>query len=214
MKKFWISLLHFIIMVGIWICIISIILICLDKTPSSSSEILSLISVSTGVSGAFLVVYQLTGSRDAARASKRIQEGDFILRYNQSFIQDDNMIRVEHLLEEYWVKYEDEERPPLITDDNRQIFINYLVYLEGVAPLVLGDALSFDAIDDLMAYRFFLAVNDPDMQKDQLFAYPEYYRGCFKLYKEWKRYRKSKGYEIIREDKGLDTWKDFEKYGS
>ncbi len=83
------------------------------------------------------------------------------------------------------------------------MFINYLVYLEGLATLVLNDMMKLDHIDDLMAFRFFLAVNNPELQKAQLAVFPQFYRGCFKLYRKWTEY-----YEEmlgLAAKKGVDT---------
>ena len=66
-----------------------------------------------------------------------------------------------------------------------QDFINYLVYLEGVAAIVNAGVVRLSAIDDLMAYRYFIAVNNPVVQKFELVPYQEYYQGLIKLFKKW-----------------------------
>ena len=38
------------------------------------------------------------------------------------------------------------------------------------------------AVDDLFSYRFFLAMNNKEVQEFELGPEAEYYRGCFKLY--------------------------------
>lgn len=74
--------------------------------------------------------------------------------------------------------------------------------------------LTLEHIDDLMAYRFYLAVNNPEVQEKELKRFAGDYRGCFKLYKIWTAYRKEKGYEIHQEQTALDKWEDFEKYAA
>lgn len=78
-----------------------------------------------------------------------------------------------------------------------------------------------DYIDALMAYRFFLAVDNAELQEKEIRPFAEYYRGCFKLYRIWKAYRRARGYkdpvdgcsnkDAMRE---LDAWEDFEKYAA
>jgi hypothetical protein len=63
-----------------------------------------------------------------------------------------------------------------------------------------------------MAYRFFIAVNNPELQEKELFKFPEYYKGCFKLYKEWSQYRNKHDLKIPMEDTALNKWSDFSKY--
>lgn len=86
------------------------------------------------------------------------------------------------------------------------------MYLEGLAPLILRDVLYLSHVDDLFAYRFFLAVNNREIQEDQLFAFPDYYRGCFKLYEKWKKYRRDSHRAILMEEHGLDRLEEYEKY--
>lgn len=110
-----------------------------------------------------------------------------MLQYNQTILQDENMVLVESLLENQ--AYYDTERREILTSENRQKIVNYLVYLESIAPLVLNGVLTLDHIDNLMAYRFFIAVENVELQEKELFPFADYYRGCFKLYKIWKDFR-------------------------
>lgn len=178
---------------------------------SETSELVSgLLEATTAVVGTAFVAYQLGQTNDDARRARDIEEASFLLELNKSFIENEDMVHVEQDLERNWLGTLGRES--LITDKNRQNFINYLVYLEGIAPFILRDILHFETIDDLMAYRFYLAVNNPELQKDQLIAFPEYYRGCFKLYAKWTRYRRSRGFEILNEEHGLDHWDQFYRY--
>lgn len=146
------------------------------------------------------VLNQLKRDEKLEQEQNEIEEARFILEYNQAFIQDSNMTQVEQLLENQM----EGDAEKKISPEQRQKCINYLVYLEGLAPLVREDVLKLDHIDDLMAYRFFLAVNNPLLQEDQLFRYPEYYLGCFQLYQLWKEYRLNKGKDILQSETPLD----------
>ena len=42
--------------------------------------------------------------------------------------------------------------------------------------------------------------------------FPDFYKGCFKLYAVWKNYRDSRGYEILQEKQSLDLWLQYENY--
>ena len=161
------------------------------------------------VAAAALVFYPLQLGNQVEDHQNNIEEARFILQYNQAFIQDPNMSHVEQLLEQSMLQKTDE---PIITDENRQLFINYLVYLESLAPLILRGVLQLEHVDDLFAYRYFLAVNHPQVQRDQLFVFPDYYRGCFKLYEMWKSYRLTRGEPILQRATALDTWLHYESY--
>ena len=159
---------------------------------------------------AIMIVFQLQQGRDLERSQRDIDEAQFILQYNQSFIQDPNMCYVEQSLERKMLGKTGDA--PIITEENRQLFVNYLVYLESLAPLILQNVLTLEHIDDLMAYRFFLAVNDPEVQESELFAFPDYYRGCFKLYDKWKTHRRSANRPIPRIENDLCKWEGYETF--
>ncbi len=173
----------------------------LSMTLSLIGAIVSAISLS-------IVVFQLHKGNKATVKASDIDEAQFLLQYNQTFIQDEKMYSVEQHLERSMINNSSLN----IMDENRQNYINYLVYLEGLAPVILKGIMKLETIDDLMGYRFFLCVNNKDIQKDQLFVFPDYYKGCFKLYRFWQTYRKSLNEPILMENDALDKWIHFEKY--
>ena len=178
----------------------------LNMSDEQAGIVADMISGVIAAVAAGTVLFQLKESEMERIRQNDIEEASFILQYNQAFIHDANMTEVESLLEAsaYYNRKE-----PIINDDNRQKFVNYLVYLEGLAPLILRGILSLDHIDNLMSYRFYLAVNNPEVQTKELKRFATEYRGCFKLYKVWTEYRNSKGYEIILNETSLDKWEDF-----
>lgn len=59
--------------------------------------------------------------------------------------------------------------------------------------LIKRNVMHLGVIDDLFAYRFFIAVNNPVVQKFELLPYANYYQGCFELSEMWtKQWRKKK----------------------
>ena len=153
-----------------------------------------------------LVIIEIRAADEEHVRQNDIEESSFILQYNQAFIQDPNMTEVESLLERnafYGLP------SPIMNSDNRQQFINYLVYLEGLAPLILNGILKLEHIDNLMAYRFFLAVNNPELQKSEIEPFAIFYQGCFKLYKRWSEYRLEHHLEIPLRKSSLDKLEVF-----
>lgn len=133
------------------------------------------------------------------RSNERINEAQLIMELNHQFISSEQLSQVEWALEKYYARYLkakeggndnavieldidlDMEKP------SRQNLVNYLVHLEGIAALVSEGVLHLDTITDLMAYRYFIAVNNPIVQKKELLPYEDYYRGCFRIYDEWSK---------------------------
>ena len=179
-------------------------------SEGQASLVVGMIEGAVGAISAGFVLYQLRIGDSLEERQNDIEESKFLLQYNQAFIQDHNMCSAEQSLER-WMENPNLEGT-MINRENRQFFINYLVYLEGLAPLVFRKILRLEYIDDLMAYRFFIAVNNPELQRDQLFRYPDYYRGCFKLYSIWKQYRQAYQLPIPLNEYSLDKWIDYEKY--
>ena len=133
------------------------------------------------------------------RSNERINEAQLIMELNDQFVSNAQFTRVELELEKYYAQYRKarESGSPVesisfgidldVFDEDRQSVVNYLVHLEGIAALVNEGVLHLNVITDLMAYRYFIAVNNPVVQEKELLPYREYYRGCFRIYEKWSR---------------------------
>lgn len=127
--------------------------------------------------------------------NKLLNEAQFIMELNEQFLSDSNLSDVEWELEKYYNRFrkgelteeycEKFEEKFDLEKRERQHLVNYLVHLEGIAALVNNGVLHLDAIDDLMSYRYFVAVNNPIVQKLELLEYPDYYKGCIGIYDAW-----------------------------
>lgn len=191
----------------LWYLLISLLLLCVAIIFSMAIRIILMqdgwafplddeytalvISIADGVVAAIaagLVLYQLKDSKNIERQQYNTEEAQFILEYNQAFIENKNMGDIEHYLECRVTGDEFGEIESL--QDDRQKLVNYLVYLEGLASCIHSGILEFEKIDDLFAYRFFLAMNHPEVQSMELLPYGTYYRGCFQLYEKWISFRR------------------------
>ena len=185
------------------------------KSTEQYSLAINIGEVMTAIAAASIIIVQLKQDQKGEIKHRKTAEAQFMLEYNKSFIENKDMCMVEHYLEQ-------EVSGDPVTEmsslrEQRQIFINYLVYLEGMASCVHQDQLAFESIDDVFAYRFFIAVNNPEVQSLELVRCAQYYRGCFRLYEEWVEYRESTGkykenYAIPLEETSLDRCKDYELY--
>lgn len=132
---------------------------------------------------------QLKDSKDIARAS-------FITELNESFTSSqDNMALYTALQECY-----DKKCPHQITCDDtcdckldfsKAIVSNYLTFFETIYVLEKNGVIDFELLDDLFAYRFFLAVHSKFVQQSKLASQPENFRNIFCLEYEWMQYRKT-----------------------
>ena len=184
---------------------------------------------------AFLVVNELKRDADAEEYDSKIQQSTFIKDYNQAFITNPDMMFIERALEEYYSAFRnfvdnvDNNRAPtteeLKTEEEklkalfnvpgtvcRQRLINYLVYLEGLATVISNGAMKIDNVDSLLGYRFFIAVNNPIVQKLELNQYPNDYRGIHALGQDWVDHR-SKIYKKLSKEEQNKLSKEA-KYGN
>ena len=125
------------------------------------------------------------------KRSEKVNEAAYIKDLNNQFITNKNMTEVEHALELYYNQVvAGDEAPVLRLDLDResedcQKLINYLVYLESLAAIIDQNVIHIKMIHNVFAYRFFLAVNNPVVQANELYPYADYYKGCFRLAQEW-----------------------------
>lgn len=142
------------------------------------------------------------------RRDANIKEAEFVTDYNFTFLTTDKFTEMEKRL----ARARKTGEPLDLAEDDRQNLIDYLVYLESFAPLVLNNMVRLSIVDDLFGYRYFLAVNNKEVQEFELFPEAEYYRGCFKVYSRWKKHRKDRGLIIPLEENSLDIWEKFSVY--
>lgn len=70
---------------------------------------------------------------------------------------------------------------------------NYLTFFETIYILHKSGVISFAIIDDLFAYRFFLAVHSKFVQQIKLKPQPQNFKNIFCLEYEWLRWRENNG---------------------
>lgn len=155
------------------------------------------------------------------KRNESLNEASYIMNLNNQFVNNKDMTFIEHTLELYYNEYEfqfkkygQDSIKSNISDlelkldlsresDDTQKLINYLVYLEALAAIIERNILHIDVIDNLFAYRFFLAVNNPVVQETELLPYKDYYQGIFWLSKEWTRIKKRDGCPIPMSENNL-----------
>ena len=153
--------------------------------------------------GIFGVWYEL-------RKDATTKEAEFLMNFNFAFITTDKFVAIEHMLEDTYKN----GVTLVLPEEKRQDLIDYLVYLESLAPLVLNKMVRLSVIDDLFGYRYFIAVNNETVQNEELCTNKNapFYCGCYRLYEEWKAYRCKNGLTIPLEKTGLDHHKQYDEF--
>ena len=72
-----------------------------------------------------------------------------------------------------------------------------------MASLVNSDILQIPKTDNVLSYKYFLIVNNKQIQEGELTRNREFYRSIYDLYPVWVKYKKKKGLPIIFEENDL-----------
>ena len=158
---------------------------------------LEILSKIVGAASLLGLLYQF--SRD-----KNINEAEFVLNINDSFISNENMMKIYKKLEES--KNDGQETNPFSDDEIIEI-ANYLSFFEPFYGLLKQKVVKFSAIDQL-AYRFFLATNNRFVQQVSLCrdGYETAWKDLYKLHHLWRKHRQEKNdLEIWQEEYDLSN---------
>lgn len=150
------------------------------------ARVINVITAITAVIGAVALFYQF-------KKDKNLNEASFLVEYSQQFYAVYDCADLMNELEKCRV----DPSYPIDMDRYYQKVVGYLEWLETLAALVNSGLLSVAKIDNVMSYRFFLIVNNKQIQERELIVSREFYRGIYELYPVWSQYKKQKGLPII-----------------
>ena len=151
-----------------------------------SSRIMNIITVATAVIGAIALFLQF-------KKDKNLNEAGFLVDYSAQFY---NTYDCGELMNELEKCRADATYTINIEKYYRHI-VGYLEWIETLAALVNSGLLSLERIDDVMSYRFFIMVNNKQIQEYEIVPSREFYRGTYILYRSWSAYKKKRGMPVI-----------------
>ncbi|WP_042705796.1 hypothetical protein [Methanomicrobium mobile] len=159
---------------------------------SETSLIIAICTILTavgGLSSIYFIYKELKVSADIANA-------DFLFKLNTEFFKNDDIVLIYKKLEDSLsnLNANGSEFHNNFFDESDKIAIaHYLAYFKLIYNLIERDVniINMSEINDLYAYRFFLAVNDPEIQDIELMPNQLYYNDIFKLYDQWMKYREA-----------------------
>lgn len=189
----------------------------LDEIDFVDTDMYSLVEGVAAAGAAVLVIFQLRESEKVEQRHADVEEEQFVLEFNRSFIENKQLTEIERYLECRVSGLDYGEVKSLA--DKHQDLINYLVYLEGFSSCILSKTVKLERVDNLFAYRFFVAMNNPEVQSLELIPYAQYYRGCYQLFAQWmdyrvKTFREEKNGDIPMFNTALFYCKEYEKYAT
>lgn len=186
------------------ITVVSILMICaglfstLVLDEGLASRISEIVTVATALVGAIALFLQF-------RRDKSINEASFMLEYWKAFSENDKLITIQNKCDADM----DSKKTHFVADDYDGI-VTYAQWLEALCATIKRDILSFDFIDDMYGYMFFVFVNNKYIQKREILPNLQYYHGIVEVYGLWTKYLKKKGEKVMLEQNSLD--KAIEEY--
>lgn len=134
-----------------------------------------------------IAIYQLSDSKEIARAT-------FIVELNKTFVENEKFTSLYDKLQacidkKCELNHEIEDEYPCKLEVSKSDVSNYLTFFESIYILYKKGVIPLEIIDDLFAYRFFLAVHSRIVQEQKLINQPENFINIFKLERKWLDYR-------------------------
>lgn len=188
------------------VTVISVILLCAALIGSLflddviGSRISNIVTIITAIIGAIALFIQF-------KKDKELNEASFIVDYSVQFYDIYNLQDILNELE----NCRKSKKYKIDMEKYYKDIVGYLQWLESLAALVNNKILSINKIDDVLSYRFFLIVNNKQIQDYEIVPCRNYYRGIYRLYKKWAEYKKKNGIEIIFEETELSKTKGFDE---
>lgn len=159
----------------------------------------TIVTSATAVISAIAVYIQM-------RKDTEITQAEFLLEFSKFFYTFEGAQKLEEKIDRAIEKGQIVK----ITSEDYEEVNDYMIWLEGLASMVMNKTLSIKLIDNMYNYRFFSLVNNPYIQQSELLAFGSYYRNIFKLHHMWSEYRKEHGKEILYEKYDLSKLENYE----
>lgn len=164
------------------------------------ARISNIVTIITAIVGAVALFIQF-------KKDKELNMASFVIDYSVQFYDIYNLNNILNELEKCRV----DKKYKLDVEKNYQDIVAYLQWLESLAALVNTNLLTIEKIDNVLSYRFFLIVNNKEVQDKEIIPCREFYRGIFELYEKWSAYKKKKNMQIIFEENELSLREEYKE---
>jgi len=159
-----------------------------DGLASRIAEIVTLITAVIGALGLYLQF----------KRDKEINEASFLLEFWKSFAENEQLVGIQQKCET-----DTQEKQSVFKDSDYKGILMYAQWLEALSAIINREILSFDFIDNMYNYMFFIFVNNKYIQEKELLPNIEFYQGILKAYESWVTYLKKKNKKILLEETSL-----------
>ena len=187
-----------IIGIALFVTMISLIESLLKFSSDTISLVVSTLEAGGLIVSLFIAIQQLSDSKEIARA-------DFLVELNNSFINNEGNLQLYTALQDCvdnkcCHKNSCGTEGKCVVDLPKVVVSNYLTFFETVYLLICNGVITLEMIDDLFAYRFFLAIHSEFVQQQKLATQPENFKNIFCLEYKWLKYRRETAHKIDSAD--------------
>ena len=186
------------------IIVIATSLIVMSMFDIINDTFVSLITIITAIVGAFGIWLELNKEQEINQASFILQiHGDFYALGGKGTMYAADL---EKMLDEDFSG----KKKLVLKESDSEMVIQYLVWVKTLSSLINRRMIKISAVDDLFGYKFFVAINNAEIQKMELIPYQTAYKGIYKAHKLWAAYRKKHNLEIYNEETDLSLIENYE----
>ncbi len=167
----------------------------------TGSRIATIITTVTAIVGAIALFIQFKRDKDLNQAT-------FLIEYSKQFYDTYNCADILNELETY-------RKNPNYEIDVEKYYkeiVGYLEWLESLASLVNNGTLRIDKIDNVLSYRFFIILNNRQIQDYEIIPCKDFYREIYNLYEKWAQYKRKLNLPIILEETELSKTPDYNEF--
>ena len=181
-----------VLVIAVIICIAKILRLFFEFTDGDFFELLISVFEAVGLLFSLVVAIRQLGD------SKEIARAQFLTELNKSFVENPEYTRLYNALQDCLDgkcenKEACKEKEKCLLSIPKGTVSNYLTFFETINLLLEGKVLTLEIIDNLFAYRFFLAVHSQFVQESKIIPQPENFVNIFRLERKWLDYRKKIG---------------------
>ena len=171
-------------------------------TTSFASMLIEVITVATAIIGAFALFIQFKKDKDLNQAT-------FVMEFSKTFFNEYNCGDLFTKLDE---SYDNPScKWKLDFERDRESIVKYLLWIESLSAVIMDNVLDISNIDKALEYRFFLIVNNKEIQQKELIPYRNLYKGTYLLYDIWYKFRKKNNLPIPLEKNSLHLTKGYDE---
>lgn len=164
------------------------------------SRIVNVVTVVTAIIGAVALFIQF-------KKDKQINTASFLMEYSKSFYNDYDLL-------DAFTELDKHNTDPSYQFDFKKFqpkIVVYLQWIESIASLIEQNTIDLYTIDNIMSYRFFIIVNNKQVQEGEIIPNASFYRGTYYLYDRWYKFEQERGLEIPLESDGLHLTKGYQE---